>query len=235
MTMRSRLCWLRTLPLLARYLVRTMPWVTLTGGCLVSLAIFDALVRIVAHDQGTFWLDQGTVRLCLLPAAAALAFVPYLPFRPVTRTTPVPAWVTPAGHLLLAVPFLAGTCWAELRIMAPVIAHATRPDSYEPMYAFAAQLISWAALVVAATACLSRSRFADLSGAIAFPVAFALIAVAWYTPQTALFLVAPFATARSITIGWSAITAVALVLTLAALRDHWHRYTRGIRRRPIHS
>ncbi len=81
-----------------------MPWVTLISGCLADIAVFTILVRIVAHDHAAFWLDQGTVRLSLLPAAAALAFIPDVPFRPLTRATPVPAWVTPAGHLLLAAP-----------------------------------------------------------------------------------------------------------------------------------
>jgi hypothetical protein len=118
---RWRLSWLRTLPPLARYISRTMPWVTLITSCLAGLATFTILVRVGRHDQATFWLDQGTIRLSLLPAAAALAFVPYVPFRPLTRTTPIPAWVTPAGHLLLAAPFLAMTFWEQLRIMAPAI------------------------------------------------------------------------------------------------------------------
>jgi len=230
-TPRPRLSWLRALPLLARYLTRTMPWVTLTAGCLVTIAIFTFLIRVVAHDGASFWLDQGTVRLCLLPAAAALAFVPYVPFRPLTRATPVPAWVTPAGHVLLAAPFLALTCWAQLRIMAQAIPpHTLRPDSDEPSYALIAQLTGWTAIIVAAAACVARSRFADLGGAIAAPISFALIALAWYVPQTAHFLVAPYATPHSVTIGWYAIAAAALVLTCAAMRDHWHRYTRVPRR-----
>lgn len=221
---RSRLSWLRAVPLLARYLTRTMPWVTLIIGCLASLAIFTILVQVVHHDQAGFWLDQGTVRLSLLPAAAALAFVPYLPFRPLTRATPVPAWVTPVGHLVLAAPFLAATCWAELRIMAPVIsAPGARPDSDMPIYALTAQLIGWSMIAVATAACVARSRFADLGGAIAAPITFTLIAFAWYTPQTAQFLVKPPASTHTVAIGWTAVAVVALVLTCTAMRDHWHR------------
>jgi hypothetical protein len=217
---------LRALPPLARYLVRTMPWVTLITGCLVTIAVFTILARVAAHDQATFWLDQGTVRLSLLPAAAALAFVPYVPFRPLTMATPVPAWVTPAGHLLLAAPVVALTCWAQLRIMAAAIPPHAPQDPHEPFYALIAQLIGWAAIIVAAAACAGRSRFADLGGAIAAPISFALIAVAWYAPITAEFLVRPPAIPRSVAIGWYAITAAALILTCAAMRDHWHRYTR---------
>ena len=199
---------------------------------LVTIAIFTFLIRVVAHDGASFWLDQGTVRLCLLPAAAALAFVPYVPFRPLTRATPVPAWVTPAGHLLLAAPILALTFWAQLRIMAPAILPHAPQDPHEPFYALIAQLIGWSAIIVAAAACIARSRFADLGGAIAGPISFAVIALAWYTPLTAKFLVKPPAIPPSIAIGWYAVAAAALILTCAAMRDHWHRYTRRLHRLP---
>jgi hypothetical protein len=227
-----RLSWLRALPLLTRYIIRSMPWVTLITGCLAGLAIFTILVRVAHHDQATFWLDQGTIRLSLLPVAAALAFVPSVPFRPLTRATPVPAWVTPAAHLLLAVPILALTFWAQLRIMAPVILPHAPQDPHEPFYALIAQLIGWSAIIVAAAACTARSRFADLGGAIAAPISFAVIALAWYTPLTAKFLVKPPAIPHSIAIGWYAVAAAALILTCAAMRDHWHRYTRGLHRLP---
>ena len=217
---------LRALPPLARYITQTMPWVTLITGCVACLAIFTILVRVAHHDQATFWLDQGTIRLALLPAAAALAFVPYVPFRPLTRATPVPAWVTPAGHLLLAAPCLALTFWAQLRIMAPVIPPHAPQDPREPYYALIAQLVGWSAIIVAIAACVARSRFADLGGAIAAPVSFAVIAVAWYTPRTAVFLVGPPASPHSVTIGWYAIAFAALTLTCVALRDTWHRYAR---------
>ena len=229
---RWRPSWLRALPLLARYITRTMPWATLITSCLAGLAAFTILVRVARHDQATFWLDQGTIRLSLLPAAAALAFVPYVPFRPLTRTTPVPAWVTPAGHLLLAAPFLAITFWAQLRIMAPAIPPHAPQDPHEPFYALIAQLIGWSAIIVAAATSTARSRFADLGGAIAAPIGLAVIALAWYTPLTAKFLVKPPAIPHSIAIGWYVIAAAALILTCAAMRDHWHRYTRGPHRPP---
>jgi hypothetical protein len=229
------LCWLRVLPLLPRYLTRTMPWATLTTSCVAGLAIFTIGVRVAHHDQATFWLDQGTIRVSLLPAAAALAFVPYVPFRPLTRAVPVPAWVTPAGHLLLAAPILALTFWAQLRIMAPVITPHAPQDPHEPFYALIAQLIGWSAIIVAAATCTARSRFADLGGAVAAPISFAVIAAAWYLPLSAKFLVKPPAIPHSITIGWYAIAAVALIVTCAAMRDHWHRYIRGLHRPQPHS
>jgi hypothetical protein len=54
--------------------------------------------------------------------------------------------VTPAGHLLLAAPFLAITFWEQLRIMAPAIPPHAPQDPHEPFYALVAQLIGWSAI-----------------------------------------------------------------------------------------
>ena len=91
--------------------------------------------------------------------------------------------MAPAGHVLLAAPVLAVTCWAQLRIMAHTIPpHALgHPPAVYPLIA---QLTGWCAVTVAAAACVDRSRYADLGGAIAAPVSFAAIALAWYAPVT---------------------------------------------------
>ncbi len=66
--------------------------------------------------------------------------------------------------------------------------------------------------------------------AIAAPVAFTAIAVAWCAPGTSKFLVEPPATALGVTLAWYAIASAALILTCAAMRDSWHRYSHGIHR-----
>jgi len=200
-----------------------MPWVTLLVGCLAG----TIYLTIMAHVAGTSRtpLGQSSVRLAFLSAVAALAFVPRAWFRPVTQATPVPAWVAPVGHILLAAPVLAVTCWTQLRLMAHTI--PPDPPGYAPaIYPLIAQLTGWCLLAVAAAACADRSRYADLGGAIAAPVSFAALALAWYAPVTARFLVEPPATARGVTIAWYAIATAALALTCAVMRDHWHRYTR---------
>jgi hypothetical protein len=224
---RSRLSSLRALPLLARPITRTMPWATLITGGLAG-TVFLAVMAHVA-DTSHWPLDQGAVRLAFLPAIAALAFVLRAPFRPLTQATPVPAWVAPVGHILLAAPVLAVTCWAQLRIMAHTIPPHTlgHPPAVYPVIA---QLTGWCAVTVAAAAGADRSRYADLGGAIAAPVSFAAIALAWYSPVTSRFLVEPPATAHTVTIAWYAIATAALALTCAAMRDHWHRYTRNLHR-----
>ena len=224
---RSRLSRLRALPPLARPITKTMPWVTLITGCLAGTLYLAIMAHVASTSHSP--LGQGYVRFASLPAVAALAFVPRAQFRPLTQTTPVPAWVTPVGQLLLAAPVLAVTCWAQLRI----VAHAIPPHAigHPPaVYPLIAQLTGWCAVTVAAAACVDRSRYADLGGAIAAPVSFAAIALTWYAPITHRFLTEPYATPRGVTVAWYAIAAAALALTYTAMRDHWHRYTSSLHR-----
>lgn len=222
---RSRLSWVRALPMLAKPIAQTMSWGALVTGCLAGTVYLFILNRV----DSTQPLGQGDVRLAFLPAVAALAFVPRIPFRPLTQAVPVPAWVAPAGHLLLAVPVLAATCWAQLRIMTSTIpAHILgRPPAVYPLIA---QLTGWCAITTIAAGCVARSRFADLGGAVAVPVSFTAIALAWYTPVTGRFLTEPPATPHGATITWYVIASAAAALTCLAMRDQWHRYARDLRR-----
>lgn len=224
---RPRMSWLRALPLLAQPVTRTMPWVTLITGCLAGTAFLAVLARVAGTSGAP--LDLGTARLAFLPAIAALAFVLRTPFRPVTQATPVPAWLASAGHIALAVPVLAVTCWVQLRIVAHTI--PPRTLSHPPaIYPVIAQLTGWCAITVATAACADRSRYPDLGGAIAAPVSFAAIALAWYAPVTSRFLIEPPATAHAVTIAWCSIATAGLALSCAAMRDRWHRYTRSLHR-----
>jgi hypothetical protein len=226
---RPGMSWLRALPLLARPITRTMPWATLITGCLAGTAFLAVMARVAGTSHSP--LDLGTARLAFLPAIAALAFILRTPFRPLTQVTPVPAWLAPAGHIVLAAPVLAVTCWAQLRIVAHTIPpHAL---SHPPaIYPVIAQLTGWCAVTVAAAACADRSRYADLGGAIAAPVSFAAIALAWHAPVTGRFLIEPPATAHVVTIAWYCIATAGLALSCAAMRDRWHRYMRNLHRLP---
>lgn len=224
---RRRLAWLGALPLLARQPARTMPWGTLISGCLAGLAFLIVMAQVADNSHSP--LTLSTVRVAFLPALAALAFVLRSPFRPLNQVVPVPAWLAPAGHILLAAPVLAVTCWAQLHIMADtvpshILGHAPA------VYPLVAQLTGWSAVTVTAAAWVDRSRYADLGGAIAAPVTFAAIALAWYAPGIARLLVEPPATARSATFAWYAVAGVGLILTCAAMRDQWHRYSRPLNR-----
>jgi hypothetical protein len=223
---RPRLSWLRALPALTRHVTATMPWTTLITGCVAGTAV----LAVVAHFAGSsHWqLSQAAVRYAFLPAVAALAYVPRAPFRPLTIATAIPSWVGTAGHVLLASPLVAATCWAQLGIMAHTIAPSAA-GSAAAVYPLIAQLTGWCLLAVAAAACVDRSRYADLGGAVAAPVGLTVIALAWYAPASKRFLVEPPAAAHIVTVAWYAIATAALALTCVAMRDHWHRYTRSIR------
>jgi hypothetical protein len=220
---RPRRCWLRALPPLTRPIIRTMPWATLITGCMAG-TVFLAIQAHVARTSG-WQLHQGNVRLALLPAVAALAFVPRAASRPLTQTTPVPAWVAPACHLLLAAPVMALTCWAQLRVMACTI--PPHELGHAPAaYPLIAQFAGWCAVTVAVAVCVDRSRYADLGGTVAVPVSFGVIGAAWNVPATAGILVDPPATAHGVTVAWYVIASAALAVTCVAMRDQWHRYSR---------
>jgi hypothetical protein len=225
---RIRLSWLRALPLLALPVSRTMPWIPLIIGCLAGTGYLAVMAHVA--DSARWLLGSGYVREAFLPAIAGLGFVVRAPFRPLTQVTPVPAWVSPASHLLLAAPILAATCWAQLRIAAHNIAALTlgHPPAIYPLIA---QLTGWCAVTVAAAACVDRSRYADLGGATAVPVSAAAIALAWYLPITHKLLVQPPATPHCVTIAWYATATAALGLTCVAMRDRWHRYRPHLHRR----
>jgi hypothetical protein len=233
---RPRLSCLRALPYIPRYIARTMPWTALITGCVAGTAVL-AIVAEVARSDWPF--GQGAVRLAFLPAIAALAYVPRVRFRPLIQVTPVPAWVGPVGHILLAVPVLALTCWAQLNIMAHTFTIRAIPlppggnlgASHSPaVYPLIAQLTGWCMVAVAVAACVDRSRYADLGGAVAAPISLGAIALAWYVPITSRVLVEPPATVHGVTIAWYAIASAASALTCAAMRDQWHRYSRSLHR-----
>ena len=223
---RSRLSWLRALPRLARPIVQTMPWVPLLTCCLTGTGYLVVMAHVASSSH--WLLGPGYVREAFIPAVAALAFVIRAPFRPLTQVTPVPAWVAAAGHFLLAAPILAATCWAQLRIAAHNIATLTlgHPPAIYPLIA---QLVGWCAVAVTAAACVDRSRYADLGGATAVPVSVAAIALAWYVPITHKLLAEPPATDHGATLAWYVVASAGLIVTSAAMRDSWHRYTRWLR------
>jgi hypothetical protein len=220
---RPRQVWTRAVPVLARHVARTTPWITLLVGCASGTAVLAVLAHV---DQGSP-LSQNTVRATFLPAVAALAFVPHVYFRPVIQATRVPSWTAATGQTLLALPVLALTCWVQLRLMTSTYP-AGSAGHIAAVYPLLAQFAGWSMITVAIAACCERSRYAALSGAIAVPVSFTIIAAATFTAAIARHLVTPPATARAATIAWYAIAAGALAVTCLALRDQWQRYTRKL-------
>jgi hypothetical protein len=211
----------RALLPLIRHTIKTTPWATLISGCLAGTAIL-AIYAYLAHKYHSP-LGPTTVRLTFLIPAATLAFVPCTVFRPLTLATPVPACLAAAIQTLLAFAVLALTCWVQLRLMAYTIPGHTAGPAIYPLIA---GLTGWSTIFVAVAACCDRSRFADIGGALAVPISAAAIALAWFTPGVKDLFIAPPTTARAASIAWYILAAAALALAYAAMRDHWHRYTR---------
>jgi hypothetical protein len=218
----TRLAELRVLRLLARHLTRTMPWAALIAGCATGTLLLAALAYFA--DKSHYSLSQTTVRFCFLPAVVAVAFVLRAPVQSLADAAPAAAWLSSAGHILLATPVLAATCWAQLGVMSHTIPRSAAADP--AIYPLLAQLTGWCAICVAAAACVDRSRYADLGGTVATPIAMAAIALAAFDPAARRILAGPPATPRAATIAWYIVTAAALALTAAALSDRWHRYSR---------
>jgi hypothetical protein len=212
---------------LAPHLVRTMPWSVLLAGCLSGTALL-----VILDNTSRFPLSPNAVRLALLPAVAALCFVPHVHFRPVTQTVPLPTWVAAAGHTLLALPILAATWAIQLRLMTGSFpAHS--PVAPPADYPLIAQLVGWTALAVLAATWCDRTRYANLNGAVAAPITIAAIAVAWLAPRLSRLLNAPQAEPHPATVAWYAIAACASIGSWLTTRDQWHRYTRRLAARRI--
>jgi hypothetical protein len=65
-------------------------------------------------------------------------------------------------------------------------------------------------------ACVDRSRYADLGGAVAAPVSLAAIALAWYLPVTSRVLVEPPATTHGVTPSTFLVTQCDVQIGLAS-------------------
>jgi hypothetical protein len=216
----SRQRWAPSVPPLAPHILRTTPWVTVIVGCASGTAILALLAHFADHAA----ISQGTVRVTFLPAVAAVAFVPHVQFRPVTQTTPIPTWITAGGQILLAAPVLAVTTWAQLRLMAntQTAGSVGHPPATYPLVA---QLTAWCLLTLAIAAGAERTRYAALSGAIAIPISFTIIAVTTYSHTFARYLLAPPADVHIAAIACYATAAAATAVTCLAIGDHWRRYT----------
>ncbi|MGH9123594.1 MAG: hypothetical protein ACRDZ8_02570 [Acidimicrobiales bacterium] len=220
---RPRGFWVRTLRALGRHLFLTTPWTTIFAGC----ASGTGLLLVLAHlsHASHLPLNQDTVRIGFLPPVMALAFVLRAPGRVVSQAAPLPAWLPPAGQICLVVPVLVVTGWVQLHIMASTVSRGALhpPPAVSPLIA---QLVGWCAMAVAAAGCCDRSRYADLGGAIAAPIALGIIVVAWFVGAARRYLVTPPASASAVMASWYGVAVVAVAVAVVAMRDGWHRYTR---------
>ena len=219
MTVRARERVLRAaLP----HLVATMPWGTLLGGCVIGLAVSALGYRLAGPASDSAGVTT-VVRAAFVPLVLAAAFLAADPHRDLVAALPAPAWLTAATHTALALPVLTGTAALQLRLAAAELAAGQRytgMPAHLPWLMLLAELAAAAAIALAAASVVARTRWHELGGAVAAPVALAVIAVTqaiWADVTGRILLVGALAVA---TAAW-------------AQRDPWLRLRPVVRHRRV--
>ena len=103
---------------------RWLPWRAAEPEAIVS-----------AEDQVLIGIEHGRLGQALAELSPELRGA--IEATALDGLTPVPAWVTPAGYLLLATPVLAATGWGQLRLMdysMPAVSVARRLPADRPAH-----------------------------------------------------------------------------------------------------
>jgi hypothetical protein len=148
--------------------------------------------------------------------------------------------VTTAAHLVMALPLIGLTAWIQLQLAAAQLggggwAGGAIPGL--PWVALAAELVAWLAFSLAVAALVARTRWNDLGGTLAAPVALACIAVLAVSPLHLFPSVfagltpAEHSAWRHAEWAWSALGLVAALTACWASRDPWQRLRSEPRRR----
>jgi len=236
----------------APHLARTMPWGALLAGCIAGLG-----VSLVAHQFSNQPQQPANIaliaRAAFVPLVVAIAFVASVSQRDLIAALPAPAWLTNAAHLTFALPALGLTAWLQLDLAAADLQLTQGPGNrgkafsggrtsisaavpHLPWLSLIAELIAWLAFATGAAAVVSRTRWAELAGAIGAPSALAFVGALALTPLelfpgdfTGLSLAQRVAWLRS-DWSWCALGLAAIVITCWACRDPWRRLTRRLAR-----
>jgi hypothetical protein len=202
------------------HLAATMPWGTLLGGCAIGVAISVVDYRFAGTASDAVGVTT-VVRAAFVPLVLVAAFLAADPHRPLVATLPAPAWLTTATHTALALPVLAGTAALQLRLAIAELATGQRYSpvpAHLPWPALAAELGVAVAIALAVASIVARTRWHELGGAIAAPVALAVIVAGHAVTPAAVTAV----TWRVLLVG-----AVALAIAAWAQRDPWRRWRVG--------
>lgn len=192
----------RVLRVALPHLAATMPWWTLLGGCALGVAVSVAAYRFAGPSSDSAGVT-AVVRAAFVPLMLVAAFLAADPHRRLVAALPAPAWLTAATHTALALPVLAGTAALQLRLAAAELAAGQRytaVPSHLPWPALSLELAAAAAIALATASVVARTRWHELGGAIAAPVALAVIAatqVAWAGVTWRLLLVGALAVATA--------------------------------------
>ena len=205
-----------------------MPWVPLLAGCVAGLAV-SVTGRIFAAPShpniaASLFICRAGFALVVAGQAVLLAD----PHRPVSSSMPAPAWLTTAIRVLLAVPLVAVTAAVQLGL-----ASAGLPGVL-PWVSLAAELAGWSAIALALAAGLQRTRWHDVAGVLAVPLALAAVAV---LGQLHWQLFPAGLGDHSATVAWThagwrwaVVCAASLAIAAWSSRDSWRRASRYLPR-----
>ncbi len=168
---------MRPLLALTRHVARTVPWGTLAAGVLAGVG-FSLVVRRFASPSTPQGELLTGVRLAFLPPLVSFGFVLHDPHRQLAGALPVPAWVTPALRLCLALPVTALGCWLQLWLVAGALANAPGGSQETlPLLPLATEVAGCCTVMLAVAAAVERGRWHDLGGGAAVPAALAVLSV----------------------------------------------------------
>jgi hypothetical protein len=210
---------------LAGHLALGTPWVPLLAGCCAGTGLSLAM-DFTARTQDPR-LVATLVRASFVPVLAGLAFVLQDRHWLLSASLPVPGWIATAMRAGLVLPFLAVTCWLQLSLADRTLAKI-RAGGTLPALAIGAEFAGACAITLAAAAVVQRSRWHDLGGALALPLAFIVLAALAFGPLRPL--PTQIMTTGTWPQGWVRTTVLAAVLAVVAAaatawsgRDRWRR------------
>lgn len=210
---------------LTRHVARLVPWGTLIVGSAAGVG-FSLAVRAFAHPATPQAELVTGVRLAFVPPLVGLGFVLHDRHRQLAGALPVPAWVTSALRVVLALPLVAATCWLQFWLVT---------KAKLPVPPVATEMAGCGLITLAVAAAVERGRWRDLGGGAAVPAALALIGVLAvlsmlkHSPVRLLPTVFSGMTAAQLRewdrawLAWAAAGAAAAVAAGFFSRDPWRR------------
>lgn len=224
---------------LSRHVARLLPWGTLAAGAVAGVG-FSLVVRMFASPSTPQAELVTGVRLAFLPPLVSFGFVLHDPHRQLAGALPVPAWLTTALRLCLALPVAAPACWLQLWLVASALTRAGGGTQETlPLLPLATELAGCCAVMLAVAAAVDRGRWHDLGGAAAVPAGLAVLAalagLSALNGSPARLLPTVFsqltAAQRSewdrAWLAWTAASAAGAVTTALFSRDPWRRMRHG--------
>jgi hypothetical protein len=215
------------------YLVHTQPWGALigTGAAGVAvMAITDAFGNVLQSPKDIV----AALRLAFAVVAFGIGFLGAEPAPSLVEALPTRLWALRAVRLVLALPIVVVVGWAQLSLAAGALATDERAQGlpHHPLAwpGLAMELAGFGALALLGAFLVGRSRWRDLGGVIAAPLALGAIAILVIVPfglfPTAYLLVPSRPHEHAwVTAEWEWVTLSIAAMTSAvwASRDQWER------------